>query len=242
MMCIRSLHKAPLGFVVSCFVVSLVSAQAKPSKQPNYVQPELLHIERMLPSPPAADSVADRHEFRELLRLQKQRTAAEVAAAKADDEEEDIFIFWDVMGSDFTKDKLPAMALLSARLKNDSEMVDPQLKHLYRRPRPYVASSQIHPICALSQEPSYPSGHAMLGYLFAFALSDLVPEKHDAILHRADEYAQHRLVCGVHYRSDVEASRFASGVLWGAIIANAALRRDLDAARAEMSVHKNSRP
>jgi acid phosphatase (class A) len=216
-------------------VPSLSAQQAVSNKTPNYFDPQLLHLSLILPMPPAAGSPIAAQEQKELLHLQQTRSPELATAAQADDSEEDIFIFKDVLGPRFTALNLPILAAFSSRLKNDSEIVDPPLKHLYMRPRPYVASKAIQPICKLSTEPSYPSGHAMLGYLFAFTLVQLVPEKHDAIVKRADLYASHRLVCGVHYRSDVEASRLASAVLFGQMLANKRFESDLEAARREIN-------
>jgi acid phosphatase (class A) len=43
--------------------------------------------------------------------------------------------------------------------------------------------------------------------LEALVLIMMVPENRDAILTRADDYAHSRVVCGVHYPTDVEASK-----------------------------------
>jgi acid phosphatase (class A) len=60
----------------------------------------------------------------------------------------------------------------------------------------------------------------MLGYLFAFTLAQIIPKKQDEIQRRGEDYAQNRLICGVHYRSDLEASRLASATLFGYMLAN----------------------
>ena len=64
-------------------------------------------------------------------------------------------------------------------------------------------------------------------------LAEIVPEKRDAILARADEYAHNRLVCGVHHASDVEASRRVAYVVFGYMMATPKFQSDLAAARAE---------
>jgi len=61
----------------------------------------------------------------------------------------------------------------------------------------------------------------------------MVPEKKVEILARADEYAHHRLVCGVHYPSDIAAARNVAYVLFGYMIATPRFQMDLAAARAE---------
>jgi len=71
-------------------------------------------------------------------------------------------------------------------------------KKYFHRPRPYDSIRQFD----LSAEPTvtlrnyaYPSGHGTAGYLEALVLTMMVPEKRDAILARADDYAHSRLVC-----------------------------------------------
>lgn len=64
----------------------------------------------------------------------------------------------------------------------------------------------------------------------------MVPEKHDALLHRADEYARNRVICGVHYQSDVEASRQVALLLFGNLLGNARFRAELLSAKAEARI------
>jgi acid phosphatase (class A) len=54
------------------------------------------------------------------------------------------------------------------------------------------------------------------------------------ILSRADEYARNREVCGVHYPSDVEASRQAAYLVFGYMLSTPKFQHDLAAAREEM--------
>jgi acid phosphatase (class A) len=215
-----------------------LSAQQQAGKVPFYFRPDELHIDLILAPPPMVGSHEDAVELADILNLQETRSEQDVIRAKLDDTEEDMFVFRDVMGPSFAAARLPAMAQLSRHLKNDSEIVDPPLKHHFARPRPYVRSDGVHPVCALSKEPSYPSGHAMLGYLFAYVLTQIEPEKHDAILRRADDYAHNRLVCGVHYQSDIEASHFASAVLFGAMLNDPSYQHDVQAARQEWNLNK----
>jgi acid phosphatase (class A) len=59
---------------------------------------------------------------------------------------------------------------------------------------------------------SYPSGHATYGYLMAYLLADMVPERRDQLIARAGVFASQRAVCGVHFPSDLEAGR--KGAEW----------------------------
>jgi acid phosphatase (class A) len=57
---------------------------------------------------------------------------------------------------------------------------------------------------------SYPSGHAAFGWSMAYLLSRLVPERQDRLETRAAQFARQRMVCGVHFPSDLEAGRRAA--------------------------------
>jgi acid phosphatase (class A) len=65
-------------------------------------------------------------------------------------------------------------------------------------------------------------------------LAEMVPEKRTEILARADDYAHNRLVCGVHYPSDIEAGRRVAYVVFGYMMATPQFEHDLAAAKAEM--------
>ncbi len=80
-------------------------------------------------------------------------------------------------------------------------------------------------------EGSYLSGHTMVGDLTGLALTQMVPERSAAILARAQQYGQHRVVCGVHYPTDVEASHLIALAMFGAIAASPKFQAGLAAAR-----------
>jgi acid phosphatase (class A) len=69
--------------------------------------------------------------------------------------------------------------------------------------------------------------------LEALVLIMMVPENRDAILTRADDYAHSRVVCGVHYPTDVEASKSVAYAMIGIIMNNSQFKEELQAARAE---------
>ena len=91
----------------------------------------------------------------------------------------------------------------------------------YRRLRPFVGNEA--PICVqrtqvLTDSFSYPSGHATQGWAYALIMSALVPEKATAILTRGRAYGESRIVCGVHWPSDVAAGGGANAGLGQASI------------------------
>jgi acid phosphatase (class A) len=213
-----------------------VEAPSKGSapKKATYIDSSTLHLDLILSPPPARDSSITTAELKELHRIESVRTPAEIKQAQADDQEEDIFIFKTVLGPDFTAESLPVTAAFSAHVRNDESAASSPLKGFYRRPRPYQVDATLHPVCALNPEPtSYPSGHSLSGYLLAFTLVQLVPEKREEIFERADSYVHNRLICGVHYASDIEASRRIAYAIYGSLAASPHFQQDLAAAREE---------
>jgi acid phosphatase (class A) len=214
-----------------------MSSTISAKRTPYYVDPSLLDLALILPLPPTQDSQTTKAELAYVHRVEQTRTPGQVAAAQADDREEDLFIFAHVIGPKFTKDDLPLTAALSVHVHNDEAVISEPLKGIYKRPRPYNYDSSLHPVCKTDKEPSYPSGHSMSGYLLAFTMAQIVPEKKQEILDRADDYAHNRVVCGVHYPTDTEASRRMAYVIFGNMMANSRFQRELAAARAETRAH-----
>jgi acid phosphatase (class A) len=209
-------------------------SKAPATHTPYYLDPHQLHLDLIIPPPPARDSSTTAAELTELHRIEGTRTPAQVTQAEADDHEEDIFIFKSVLGPRFTAEALPITAALSAHIRSDESAASSPLKNIYRRPRPYQIDSALHPVCTLNPGPtSYPSGHSLSGYLLAFTLVQLVPEKRQEIFERADEYVHNRLVCGVHYASDIEASRSVAYAIFGSLETSPRFQRDLATAQQE---------
>jgi acid phosphatase (class A) len=199
-----------------------------------YLESLPLHLDLILPLPPARNSATTAAELTELHHIEASRTQGQITQAQADDHEQDIFIFKTVLGPGFTAEALPITAALSAHVHKDEGAAGDPLKNIYRRPRPYQVDNTLHPVCALTSEPtSYPSGHSLSGYLLAFTLVQLVPEKREQIFERVDEYVHNRLICGVHYASDTEASRKAAYAIFGSLLASPRFQQDLAAARQE---------
>jgi acid phosphatase (class A) len=230
-MCRLALLAASAGLPAQ--TIPVAKAAAAP-KVPYYIDPMVMNLSALVPDPPFADSPATKAELAELHRIEQARTPEQVAAAKADEADEDLFLFKTVLGARFNLETLPATAELGAHVKNEQSVAGAALKLIFQRVRPYNTDKTLHPVCALTDVPnSYPSGHALTGYLEGLTLAEIVPEKRTEILARADDYAHNRLVCGVHYPSDVEASRRVAYVVFGYMLATPRFQRDLAAARAE---------
>jgi acid phosphatase (class A) len=199
----------------------------------HFVTPEIVDLRLILIGPPAANSPQTAAELDELRAIQRNRTEAQAAAARAD-AEESVFRFADVMGPNFTRERLPRVAALFAIMIEDEDVVTRAPKRDFARPRPYLAAPEIVPICPRSNSNAYPSGHATVGYYMGAVLAAMVPERRDAILARSWQYAEARLICGVHYRTDIEAGRIAGTAMAAVALASPQFRERFAEARAEL--------
>jgi len=185
--------------------------------------------------PTAPGSAQTRRELDELLALEHARSAADVAAARADRKTE-IGRFYAALGLDAKHPPdLPQLRGLMQRVEDDVRPYVRAAKMEFRRMRPYVIEQSLHPcIDDVRRDLSYPSGHAAYGYVMTDLLADMVPERRRELRVRADEFARQRMVCGVHFRSDLEAGRQGARWLAAVIARSPDYRRDMNAARAEL--------
>ena len=59
----------------------------------------------------------------------------------------------------------------------------------------------------MRKDGSYPSGHTAFGWAWALILTEIAPERADVILARGRAFGESRMVCNVHWYSDVVAGR-----------------------------------
>jgi acid phosphatase (class A) len=225
--------------IFKCFVQGLVlalcCAASTQAGEANFVSPDQSRLAVILPDPPAQESDAVKEELAELHRLEGARTEAQVARARLDEENENIFTFKSVLGDSFTKDNLPLTAALGARVKSDEGLDTGAAKATFHRVRPYNFDKSLHPVCKIKEKAdAYPSGHATSGYLFALTLIDMVPEKREQLLERAADYAHNRMICGSHYPSDLEASKLSAYTLHAQMALSPQYQSEVNAARAEL--------
>jgi acid phosphatase (class A) len=185
--------------------------------------------------PPAPDSPATRAEIDRLLAMQSVRTPAQVEAARADRKTE-VYRFYAVFGlAPEHSAELRDVRRLAERVEDDVRIHVRAVKERFRRLRPYEIEPRLQPCIAdVRGDLSYPSGHAAYGYTMAELLSLMVPERRAELAARADEFAGQRMMCGVHFQSDLEAGRLAARRLMQEIAATPAFAAELHRATTEL--------
>ncbi|HEY4318556.1 MAG TPA: phosphatase PAP2 family protein [Herbaspirillum sp.] len=198
-----------------------------------FITAKEINLGMLLAPPPANDSLQTKKELAEVLKYQVTRTPEMIARAQAD-QAENIWRFSDVMGPQFTAERMPEVAKFFQRIVDtEGAVVDPY-KDVWKRPRPHIYSDLVKPAVKLSKSGSYPSGHATDATLMAIVLSDMVPEKRAAIMARGAEYANNRVVGGIHFRSDIEAGRIVGTVIAARLQTQGDFNAAYDAAKVEL--------
>ncbi|HEY5226263.1 MAG TPA: phosphatase PAP2 family protein, partial [Methylovirgula sp.] len=175
----------PLAFAIVALNASVSLADHRVAPAPVYLAPGTFDALDMLPQPPASDSRAEKSELIKLHSIERSRSASDIAQARADEAERDIFVFKTVLGDKFNAAALPLTAALSAHVEDDVLADAEPVKKVFRRVRPYNLDDTLHPVCKLKRkDDSYPSGHAITDYVMALTLASMLPEKRDAIFAR----------------------------------------------------------
>lgn len=141
--------------------------------------------------------------------------------------------------------RAPVLVSLLSHAGADMSPAVEASKTFWHRTRPYIGNDL--PICvprhgSLDDNPSYPSGHTTLEYGAAMILAELVPDRATQLLQRGRTLAESRIVCGVHWASDVQAGFLEAASLVSALHGSDRFRSDMQAARAEIAALRTSAP
>ena len=202
------------------------------------VQPAQVEPSHLLPPPPSAGSARAKAELDEVKAIMASATPEKIAAARHDDGDEKPDLFQSALGPDLDLTKLPATTKVLDEVAAEEDPGSKPAKDFFHRDRPWVVDPSLTP-CAPTKptqaHASYPSGHATRSYSMGIILASLVPDKAQAIMARSAEFAENRLVCGMHFRSDIVAGQELGTVIALSLMQNAAFQADYDAARNELA-------
>ena len=200
-------------------------------------KPSSLQLLRPAPKSHSLQAQLDREISNKLLALEGTKrwdlakSDANVYFPKAAD------IFSCSLGIKISKQQTPHLYTLLRRSLTDAGYSTEEAKKAYKRERPFMQNHK--PLCtpedevALRNDGSYPSGHTALGWAWALILSEIAPQHADAILARGISYGESRMVCNVHWQSDVNAGRTMGSVIVAALHTNSVFQKDLAEAKKE---------
>ena len=196
----------------------------------------------LLPAPPVAGSAAEAHDvWLSGIALTLQDSPRWALATQ-----DAIYSFPEVagtfscaIGAPINEVQTPHTYRLLRRSLVDAGYATNTAKNHYQRSRPFMVNDQ--PTCsatseaALRKNGSYPSGHTAFGWAWGLILSELVPTRTNEIIRRGRAYGVSRMVCNVHWNSDVEAGRAMAAATLARLHADPVFQLDMQAAKQELA-------
>lgn len=195
----------------------------------------------LLPPPPAEGSVAldlDQDMARYYVALEDDARKAQAIQDNVLAFPEAVEAFNGALPVSISEDATPHIYMILRRSLADAGLSTYAAKEKYQRPRPFMVNQT--PVLIpeeeehLREDGSYPSGHTAVGWAWALILTELFPDHADAILKRGWEYGISRMVCNVHWQSDVVAGRTMGAATVARLRADTEFMADLEAAKHEL--------
>ncbi|MGH8208860.1 MAG: acid phosphatase [Steroidobacteraceae bacterium] len=222
----------------------LAQQRAAQAQSSGYLAGHEVDFRMVLGPPPAVDSLWD-HADQELVQSFQAVDDARWQMAKLD--EHDLYARFAVaFGRPIDRRTSPALVALLDRALLDVNATASAAKDHFHRPRPFQRL-QLQRICDQSPAPkpeahpthgtSYPSGHSTHGWTVAMILARVAPDRAAALMARAVEYDESRLVCGMHFPTDVEAGQAVAIAVVAHLDASNDFQADLSKAVKEHASH-----
>ena len=195
----------------------------------------------LVPPPPEEGSVAFALDQEYAKKAVESKDTARFILATSDAElnfPAAVKSFESTLGIEISETKTPKLYILMRRVLTDAALSTYTAKNYYKRKRPFMVNNT--PVCTpadtafLRKDGSYPSGHTAIGWAWALIFCEIFPAKTDTILKRGYEFGESRVICNVHWHSDVEMGRVMGAAAVARLHANPNFLKDLAAAQEEI--------
>lgn len=206
-----------------------------------YLRPDALDGKAILGPPPAIDSAQGRADRAIYEQTRALDGSARWKVAQLDN---DLWTggamnrFSCALGREIGPATTPATQRLLRRVELDTRTVGTPPKDFYNRKRPPLGDTK--PICVprekwMETNASYPSGHSMTGWAWGLVLAEIQPARASELMVAGREIGRSRIVCGVHFASDVAAGRALASAMVARLHGDPQFMADLKAAKAELA-------
>lgn len=188
-----------------------------------FTDEELPDAYKYLPAPPSNSSAHFTTDLSSYIDGKKVRSLAKGETAKQDvDASPEYFckIFSEIVGRHLSESATPQLYKLFRTIYPNAIDATQSCKAFYQRLRPFV---QLNEYTATGGTPtsdplryngSYPSGHACASWLYALVMAEVAPDYEEALLNRAFQYGNGRVVTGYHWQSDVDMGRLVGAAAY----------------------------
>ncbi|MGO3127573.1 MAG: acid phosphatase [Luteimonas sp.] len=224
---------------------AVVVPESRPGVTIGYLDAPAFDSRALLPAPPASGSAAQVHDeaiaarslaLHDTARWRQATVDADLTFPAAEP------LFACALGVEISAARTPHLVRLLRRSLADAANAGRAAKDHWQRGRPFVRNEA--PVCTPEDLPklrhgaSYPSGHTAIGWAWTLALVELAPERSDALLQRGRAFGESRLVCNVHWHSDIVEGERVGAATFARLQASPEFRADLDAARTEIAAQR----
>ncbi len=217
-------------FAKLAFALLLATTLCPAKEAPAWPMPPLAYFVERIPPPPKEGDAADLSDLEYVLAVQACATPEQIAHTRMTARLDPFEIFSEVLGPGFTAKKYPLTKALLDKVRDTGESVKDGLKAWYARKRPVDAHEKDGVISYVGRERSfsYPSGHALRGWLTALVLAQLDPSKRHKLMSCGAVVGWDRVVAGVHYQTDTIASRAVGRLIFDKLMADPAFVAELE--------------
>ena len=227
----HSFHRG-LVFVLLSLVLAATPLRAV-DEQLHFLPAGKPDVVALLAPPPLPDSPEQAADLAEVQAVFHAAFSNDVAVAFSE-KKFSIFNFTPAVGMFFQSNNLPKIATFFHQVQTDAEIVTDNAKDYYKRPRPFTVDPRLAS-GQLEKSFSYPSGHSTESMVLALVLTDLFPDKQDAIITEARAIGWHRVEIARHYQTDIYAGRVLAQAIVREMKASPDFQRDFAEAKAEVA-------
>ena len=146
-------------------------------------------------------------------------------------------IFGPALGIEMSRTTTPEIMLLVERAVSDANAANKKVKNYYQRTRPFAQFKEPSLKPEEDEEEagtfSFPSGHSSRGWMYALVLATVSPENAEMLFYRARIYALNRVICGHHWKSDIDASLMLAAGIFATLVCTDEYQAQLVKAREE---------
>ncbi len=233
-------------FILMMLATLQAAAQSSGDANKKFETPTFLSIQELpnhmkyIAAPPAVDSAAFQNDAYYYKWGKEQRSTPRGVQAAVDEVQWTAKAFARAAGFIIDPKESPEIFKLVEGVQKDAKATNGRAKAYYRRTRPFVQFDEPSLVpetdAAYADSYSYPSGHSVRGWVCALTLALLVPDSTEALISRAQDFGMNRLICGRHYKSDIDASLIEATAIMSRLLSNEAFLTQLSRAREEFAL------
>lgn len=216
---------------LALLLLTLTTILARADETKTWPMPPMDYFLARIPAPPTAGDAMDQADLLYSQAIQAGATPEQIAHAQKM-VAFSVFSFAEVLGPNFTAANDPQTAAFFKRVEATANGVKNPLKDHFARLRPVDAHKDtVKALVTYEAGYSYPSGHSTRSWLDALVLGELDPADRFAFIRLAGQVGFDRILGGMHYQTDVIASRALAELIFQSLQKDPDFQKEFEALR-----------